>query len=127
MSRSNVKVIFDKFLEETFTPKPEILKFVLNHERKNVVINNLCEQILRIERYNINFDAHKYTFVIRSIAKSFATVCLEHHRQQSLSSLEKIRIRNESENIQRAQEIMETIERESPEAQIKSFGGFSDE
>lgn len=127
MSRNNVKVIFDKFLEETFLTKPEILKFVLNHERKDIVINNLCDQIIRLERYNINFNAEKYRFIIRSMAKTFATVCLEHHRQQSLSSLEKIRIRNESENIQRAQEIMDTIERESPEAQIKSFGGFSDD
>jgi len=127
MSRNNVKVIFDKFLEETLAPKPEILKFVLNHERKDLVLNNLCDQILRAERYNFNFNAEKYRFIIRSMAKTFATVCLEHHRQQALSSLEKIRIRNESENIQRAQEIMDTIERESPEAQIKSFGGFSDE
>ena len=127
MSRSNVQKIFDEFLDETLKEKPEALKFIKNHERKPLVINNLCEQILRIERYKIDFNAEKYRYVIREIAKSFGVVCLEHHRTTNLSDVEKIRIYNESTKLKTAQETMETIERESPEAQIKSFGGFDGE
>lgn len=127
MSKNNVEKIFDEFLVETLSQKPDVLRYIKGHERKKLVIENLCEEIIRAEQYNFNFNAEKYRYVIRSMAKTFGTVCLEHHRQSNLSQLEKIRIRNESEKLKTAQETLETIERESPEAQIKSFGGYNEQ
>lgn len=124
MSRIDVERVFDEFLVETLGKKYEILKYVKEHERKPLVISNLCEQIVRCEKGIILFNADKYRYVIRSIAKMFAQVTIQHHEDSNLSELEKIRRVHKEDHLKRAAEAMIDLEKEALSTNLTSFGGY---
>lgn len=124
MSRINVERIFDEFLDETLGQKVEILKYVKEHERKSLVITNLCEQIIRCEMGIVIFNADKYRYVIRTVAKMFAQLTIQHHEDNNLSELEKIRRAHKADHLKRAEEAMIDLEKEALSTNLTSFGGY---
>jgi hypothetical protein len=91
--RADVLKIFDQFITDTFKAKPEVSRYLMNHERKNLCVDNLCEQIQIIERRRLKivFDAAYYKRTIQDIARMFCNACLKHAEEKSLSSNERLR------------------------------------
>ena len=96
---SEVRVRFDDFITKTFQ-KEEIRSFLINHERKELVLGNLCEQIVKCERGNIVFNATKYHQVIDDVTKLFCETALECMAQELMSKSERIRIESENLRVQ---------------------------
>lgn len=118
---SDVKTKFDKYLVDTFKSKPQIAKFLLKHERKNVCLNNLCEQIVRAEKGNIIFNSDKYSKVITDVAHMFATQAIKHVEEQRLSESEiKKRYQNQ-DSLKEAEQSIKELSEDAKNDKIKFY------
>lgn len=118
---------FDKAVDKLFEKhsSSEIMaKFVKTHERKELVINNLYDQVVLVEKSNIKtrFTTQKYEELIDCVAKMFARNCIEKAEQDALSWSEIARRVSEADTIKRAAECIEDLEAEV-NAPLKSMPG----
>ena len=79
--REDVTLHFDAFIKDTFKSKPDVMKWLLKHERKETCILNLCEQIELCQRKKlaISWDVEIYKSTIKSVARMFCDNCLTFH------------------------------------------------
>jgi len=124
MFSANVEKIFDNWIQIKFAHKNDLKNFLLKHERKKLVIENTCYQILRAENYNVLADINKYKTVIESCANIFAKVALEHVEKSMKSKIQLQLERQEHDRIKDAEEHMKDLEKEALSDNLTSFGGF---
>jgi hypothetical protein len=103
----------DDELTRIFKTNSSVLNFVLKHERKQVLIRNLAAEIMRVEGLSMSFDAAKYQRVIKDFAKQFATSALQHAEEKALSDAERARRIWEADRIKRAEEHIDSLEKET--------------
>ena len=106
---------FDSSLEAIYKSRPEVLKFILKHERKEICIKNLYVEIMHAEGLNLIPNLDVYDTLIKDVAKLFARTCLEHKEQELLSAAErKRREQNAEQNrLREAGELMKDLEKEA--------------
>jgi hypothetical protein len=104
---------FDLAIKTKFKDKLEIQNFLLKHDRKNLCINRLCEQIVRAENYNIKVSVKTYDSVIGDIAMLFAKAVLQKHEEEHYTSIQKQQILAKNNAIKDAQEILKDLEKDT--------------
>jgi len=112
--RSEIEKLFDAELDRIFKTKPDIAKFLKTHPRRNLCLDNLCEQVETCEKrtYSITFDADAYKDVIKSVARMFSEAALNHLEQSLLSESEKLRLRKEGERDLYVEEAIEEMKKD---------------
>ena len=120
---SDVTKRFDNALTDAFKIKQNVLNFLLNHERKKLVIDKLCEQILLAERGVIIMTAEKYQSLIKDIALFFAQNAILHKEEQILSDTERLRRIADADRLKHAQENFDTMTKELEDDRPKSYLG----
>jgi hypothetical protein len=75
----------------------EIMRLLMDHERRNLCVNNVCEQVASFEA---NYKRAKQTpqrvaQLIAAAAQLYVMAVLEHRRQQVLSHAEQKRLASE--------------------------------
>lgn len=84
MIQSIVAAAFDTEIELLFSEKPEIRKYILEHERKKLCIENLTREIKYMEiRAAIKLDHKRIANLTRDFARTFAKASLEYHGRQN--------------------------------------------
>lgn len=80
-------------------PADELLRLFKNHERRNVCLANLCDQVEAFERgfKRSKQTKHRVTQIIAGVAQLYCAAVIEHRRQQNLSSAEKSRMQSEGQ------------------------------
>lgn len=127
--RSEIQKIFDAEIDRVFEAKPDIAKFLKSHPKRNLCLDNLCEQVKECERrtFQITFDADAYRDVINSVCRMFAHAALSQREQQLLSESEKLRLRAEAERDQYVEEAIEEMKKDGliidGEAKLKEHDG----
>ena len=109
----DVTKIFDDTLTKKLGTKPEVLKFLLKHERKNVCIQNLCYHISQLEKLSITWNAEKYRRLIGDVAVMFGKAALEHYAQREMSDAEKTRRQRQADSLKEAEAMMIDLEKET--------------
>lgn len=114
VDRSQVVKHFDAFIADTFKEKPEIKKFFIMHPRKNLCLDNLCEQIALCEKrtYSITFNAETYKRTIRDVARMFCTSALAQREQSQLSEAERARQTRENTRDEYVEEAIADMKKE---------------
>lgn len=122
--RQEVQKEFDTFLIHTFKNE-SIRNYLINHERKERVIDRVCDQIEQCERavFSIKFDAYKYRTVIYECAKLFSDTALKHAEEKALSYAEKQRRIHEADHIKRCEEFMVDMDKEAKSIKLVSTPG----
>lgn len=104
---------FDNAIREKFKDKPEVLNFLLKHERKHLCIQSLVEQIVRAERYSISIKVETYASIIRDVALMFAKAAIEHIEQQHYSASKVAEIQRKADHMKQAEEMLKDLEKDS--------------
>jgi hypothetical protein len=104
---------FDNALRDKFKEKPDVLNFLLKHERKHLCIQSLVEQIVRAERYSISIRVETYANIIRDVALMFARAAVEHIEQQHYSAAKVAEIKRKAEHLKDAEEMLKDLEKDS--------------
>ncbi len=112
--REQILKEFDSFILQTFKLKPEVRRYLIDHERKNICIDNLCREIQTIERRKLRiiFDLQAYKRTVRDVAKMFCEACLLHAEEKALTSNERSRRIREGQKEADAQEMINEWKRE---------------
>lgn len=89
----DVKRIFLERIRDQYRDKPDELKFLLSHERKEICLNHLCAEIQKAERrlYKITFETAQYKHLIHAMTDFFATTALKHKGETLLTEGERYR------------------------------------
>jgi len=118
--KEDIRRIFDNTIIAS-VPNKEVQRFLLNHERKDRVIENLAQQIRQTELSLVYFDTRRYVAMVQDLAKFFCENAIKFKEEQLLTYNERQRRIHESDNIKRAEEIMVDLEKEAKET--KSYPG----
>lgn len=108
-----ITVRFDKAIRDKFAHKADIQNYILKHERKHICIQNLAEQILRAEKYNIALSVSTYDTVIKDVALLFAKTVIEHVEQQHMSSIQKAQLTARQDALKEAEQMLKDLEKDS--------------
>lgn len=109
---SDVRRIFDESVDTLFSEKPHLVPFFKDHERKNVVLNNLCEQILIIENRNLHFNAEAHRTLIKDVALLFCKAALKLVEEQHLSPAERSRREREGRALDIAKDTIKELQKD---------------
>lgn len=104
---------FDLALKSKFKEQTEVLNFLLKHERKQLCINRLCEQIIRAENYRINVSVSTYATIIQDVAFMFANACLQKCLEDHYSSAKKAEINRQQTALKDAEDLLLDLEKET--------------
>jgi hypothetical protein len=105
---------FDEELKKVFGPtQPEILKFLLTHERRDLCIRNICREISKANGLALRVSLTNYDKLIRDLARFFAKTAIQHIEEQLLSHGEKVRRVSAADHLKRAEEMLVDLEKEA--------------
>lgn len=88
-----VRKVFIEALMKAYNTKPEVMNFLLNHERLDIAIERITHQIRQIEFGPIGkrFTAQQFQTVVVEGAKWFAIFARQHADEHLLSHAERQR------------------------------------
>ena len=104
---------FDQALESKFKARPDVLNFLTKHERKNLCINRLCEQIVRAENYSISIKVETYSGIIKDIALMFANACLKKAEEDHYSQAQRTAITRQQDALKDAEGLLKDLEKDT--------------
>jgi len=85
MLNHKIKQLFNKNIEEIFKDKDELQKFFKNHERKDLLLNNLTAKIREEEILGkYSFTRKNIEDIVKDFTIMFCDVCIK-HRQENLT------------------------------------------
>lgn len=118
----DVIIRFDKHLNEKFANKPDIAKFLVRHERKDVCIDELCTQI-RLAELGLRrkMTTHSYDMLIKSTADLFAMAALNSKENELMSASERQRRLADAAYEKELQAEMKEYEAEATSTGFKNF------
>lgn len=114
---------FDGWIKAKFKENSEVLNFLLKHERKQVCITRLSEQIRLAELSNIRgrFNSEKYHWLIADVAAFFCDRALEYAREKAVSEAERQRRTSESLRLKEAESMLHELEKEALDEKPRIF------
>lgn len=82
---------FDICVNELLKDRPEILRFIQNHERRQVILNNVCHQVQVYERkYKNRLDLRTKRKIIAASAQIFINTAIKQREQSNWSEAKQI-------------------------------------
>jgi len=88
---------FDNWIKFKFEPLPEIVKFLLKHERKELCLKNLCREIQTIEiRKGTPLKVEDLSEIVDMTARLFSSNALTIKEQSLMSDAQKRKIAEDS-------------------------------
>lgn len=104
--RRDVEKLFNTFIESTFREKPEVKNFLHKHERKQIVIDNTCEQIRQAElKFATKMDSKRVTSIVNECAKMFCKAALAHIEEKQISEIKRKQMEQEAHKKQEIERI----------------------
>jgi len=114
-----LREIFPKNLQN----REELVKFVLNHERKVLCIQNLCAQIQAAEGKISTFNVNDWKDLIRETARMFANAAIEAQIALHTSSAEKARQASIGSEYDEIRSCIKELDPDEEEGNARPIGG----
>lgn len=80
---------FDKEVKRIFKDRTEMQNFILNHERKNLCIENMLEAIRGTEKVMAKLSKDDIIYVGKSYAQTFCKAAVDYAERQAMTQLQK--------------------------------------
>lgn len=106
-------MIFDQCLSVRYKKHPEVLKWLISHERKQLAINNCCQQVAIAEKSRKNkFNSLEMAALIAAASEMFARAALNAHEAFLMSEAERNRRQKEVDEIKEIETSVKEIDRD---------------
>jgi len=91
-TRDFIATTFNREVETLFESNEQIKRFILDHERKELCIDNIAKEIRIAELGSVfKVKTNHVEFVAKEYAKTFSRAALQAAEEKSVSEMEKIR------------------------------------
>lgn len=117
-----IKERFNGWVKWKYSSDPVLETFILNHERKDLVINNLCREIDKLGLTKHAGNMKRYAEIIDTYAGLFAKAALREREELHLSEAEKNRRISEAGKLNELEEEQKELRDEFFNPKIKSYG-----
>lgn len=108
---AQVRSDFDTCAKELTKEEPEFQRFILDHERKPLVLNSLSSQIYTLEqRFGRQNVMHERRKIVAGVTEMFVKAARIHKEQQNMSEIQRSQISPE----EKAKQDMEGLLTEVP-------------
>lgn len=92
MLNHEVKKILDSHITKTYILEPDKINFLLNHERKNLLIDNLVREIRAAQlKTKLIFDKETMQGIVRDFCNMFCKSALVYKHDQLKSDIQRTR------------------------------------
>lgn len=113
----DVSTEFNRYVKEKIAGMPtdsreQLEKFILNHERRDLFLNNVCDQIMRYEhRFKNRITRKGRDQIIEMAAQMFIDNAIKHYADQNISECERLAREREQSEWDEVQETVDEMER----------------
>jgi hypothetical protein len=117
---------FDHWIVSKFETMPDVRDMLMNHERKNAVLETMATQIRLFELGNWKDHNRAVMYrklIVETVADMFSRTALEYAEQQALSDLEKSRLRSEATRIEDLKEQFAEMQKDATTDVVRVFQG----
>jgi len=91
-TRDLIATTFDNEVKSLFSDNETLRRFVLDHERKNLCIDNISKEIRIAELGSVvDIKTSHVEFVAKEYAKTFSKMALKQAEEKSVSQMERSR------------------------------------
>lgn len=124
-----VKKGFDRHLKEMFGQKPDILKWILSHPRRELFEKNLCQEIRLAEfKFGARMNVAKLNLLITHGCNLFADCCINNKTKEMMSAAELKRHEQKAGELKDTQGLVDDMEKEYLSTAVtKSVKGIKNE
>lgn len=96
ITNGQISDLFEKRVREV-QKKDEIVKFLLNHERKNLCFENMRKEIAVAEfKFGVRMNSRRLKTLVDAMTDTFSYVALQHKEMQLKSPAEIARIQQQN-------------------------------
>lgn len=127
MFQSQLEVLFDAKCRELIRQDPELSKefglerFVLTHENRNVVIKNLCEQVIQYEvAFRTKLTTKRRDDIIEFVAKLFIHAVKVKREQDNWSLMRKLSVQAQKSKQDEVRSLIREIDADGNQTPIES-------
>jgi len=94
-----IKHRFNGWINWKFVSKPEIARFLVDHERAHLCINNICSQLETIILKRPNTTLKTMAEIIDSTAKMFCQAAMQEREEYLMTRAGRIKLQDEAGKI----------------------------
>lgn len=113
----DIRLKFNLELANIFEEKPQVLNFLLNHERRELCLNNLTKEI----KDNPWLSKKQYQDIIKAGAHVFAKAALESREKELMTAAALKQAETNADMEKRVQEASEDIMKEANTTTLHSY------
>lgn len=97
----------DAEIKRIFAPKPDVMRFILNHPRKKICIENLTGQINKEEIKGVKFSKDHLKAWGASFARNFSELAIKQKEEELLTENKRQQLYHEAELTKEAQKVID--------------------
>lgn len=115
---------FTQWITTTFQTQPEIVKYLLQHERKQTMLENLCSEVRKAEiKMATKFTKNDLKLFVKSVGGLYARNALQALEDALLSQAEKVRRIDEAGRIKDIEDEQNEVNEKFASEQVISYPG----
>lgn len=113
-THERVKRAFDYVITTVYRDRPEVLRFLMTHERRDLAINRVTEQVRALEYgpRGVRFGVKQFNEIVHEAAKWFCIFARKQWDDSSLTSAERQRLLDEGSELERFEDEQKSLARE---------------
>ncbi len=105
---------FDDFVSKTFEQHLPIKEFLLKHERRQVCFENICKEVIEVERRGkVKLDPLRFGLLVQAVAKTFCKIAIDAKKVEMESQNEKVKQLMEASKRKIAEDLLKDAEKEA--------------
>lgn len=103
---------FNRQIKEKLKGQQEKIDFIMNHERRQMFLDNVCAQVLAYEhRFGVRIERKGRDQIIDMATTMFITNAFKHHEDQQLTECARLAKEREKSEWDECQETLDEMER----------------
>lgn len=108
--RNMIDGLFELRVKTLLKDKEAACKFILNHERRHLCIDNLAREVLKTEKSPVKLDGKHLAMIVNDFTNLFIQAAILCKEQELMNSSEKFRLIKQH---QEEQELLAELERDT--------------
>lgn len=110
---AEIRRLFDDAIKDKLKSKPELMRIIIKHERKESCLDNIARELRAVEFSGIKMTKNTRDQVIKDCAIMFAKAAIQHLEEREMSAMAKRKMIDDANRIKEAESMLQDITKEA--------------